>query len=121
VSERRTHSANLSIPPGQQLVDSQAWLTDVLSRIADHKINRIDELLPWRHAQANEVVPGAWTLTRLLIGWEQKLEREFTRPVWCTTGLFRVGISFEPDVDRLVGDLEDPAGASAYGNGPFIA
>jgi transposase len=32
-------------------VDPQAWLTDVLSRIADHKINRIDELLPWRHAQ----------------------------------------------------------------------
>ena len=28
-------------------VDPQAWLTDVLSRIADHKINRIDELLPW--------------------------------------------------------------------------
>jgi transposase len=31
-------------------VDPQAWLTDVLSRIADHKINRLDELLPWRHA-----------------------------------------------------------------------
>ncbi len=30
-------------------VDPQAWLTDVLSRIADHKINRIDELLPWRY------------------------------------------------------------------------
>ena len=28
-------------------VDPQKWLTDVLSRIADHKINRIDELLPW--------------------------------------------------------------------------
>jgi transposase len=28
----------------------QAWLTDVLSRIADHKIGRIDELLPWRYA-----------------------------------------------------------------------
>ena len=27
-------------------VDPQAWLTDVLSRIADHKINRIDELPP---------------------------------------------------------------------------
>ncbi|MGE3643298.1 MAG: IS66 family transposase [Beijerinckiaceae bacterium] len=27
-------------------VDPQAWLTDVLSRIADHKINRLDELLP---------------------------------------------------------------------------
>jgi transposase len=32
-------------------VDPQAWLTDVLSRIADHKVNRIDELLPWRYAQ----------------------------------------------------------------------
>jgi hypothetical protein len=31
-------------------VDPQAWLTDVLSRIADHKITRIDELLPWRYA-----------------------------------------------------------------------
>jgi transposase len=29
-------------------VDPQAWLTDVLGWIADHKINRIDELLPWR-------------------------------------------------------------------------
>jgi hypothetical protein len=32
-------------------VDPQAWPTDVLSRIADHKINRLDELLPWRYAQ----------------------------------------------------------------------
>jgi len=30
-------------------IDPQAWLTDVLSRIADHKINRIDELLPWNY------------------------------------------------------------------------
>jgi transposase len=29
--------------------DPQAWLTDVLGRIADHKINRIDDLLPWRY------------------------------------------------------------------------
>ena len=33
-------------------IDPQAWLTDVLSRIADHKITRIDELLPWRYAQS---------------------------------------------------------------------
>jgi IS66 C-terminal element len=33
-------------------VDPQAWLTDVLGRIADHKITRIDELLPWRYAAA---------------------------------------------------------------------
>ncbi len=28
-------------------VDPQAWLTDTLARIPDHKINRIDDLLPW--------------------------------------------------------------------------
>jgi transposase len=32
-------------------VDPQAWLTDVLARIADHKINRIDDLLPWHYDQ----------------------------------------------------------------------
>jgi transposase len=32
-------------------VDPQAWLTDVLSRIAEHKITRLDELFPWRYAQ----------------------------------------------------------------------
>ena len=32
-------------------VDPQAWLTDVLDRMADHKINRIDELLPWNWAE----------------------------------------------------------------------
>ena len=30
-------------------VDPQAWLTDTLSRIADHKINRLGELLPWNY------------------------------------------------------------------------
>jgi len=28
-------------------IDPQAWLADVLGRIADHPANRIDELLPW--------------------------------------------------------------------------
>jgi hypothetical protein len=32
-------------------VDPQGWLTDVLGRIADHKITRLDELMPWRYAQ----------------------------------------------------------------------
>jgi len=31
-------------------VDPQAWLTDVLNRIADHKITKLDELMPWRYA-----------------------------------------------------------------------
>ncbi len=28
-------------------VDPEAWLTWVLAHVADHKINRIDELMPW--------------------------------------------------------------------------
>lgn len=32
-------------------VDPQAWLSWVLERIADHKINRLDELMPWRYAE----------------------------------------------------------------------
>jgi transposase len=28
-------------------IDPQAWLADVLARIADHRINALDELLPW--------------------------------------------------------------------------
>ena len=31
-------------------VDPQAWLTEVLGRIADHKITRLNELLPSRYA-----------------------------------------------------------------------
>jgi transposase len=34
-------------------VDPQAWLTDVLGHIADHKINQIDELLLWRYADTH--------------------------------------------------------------------
>jgi hypothetical protein len=29
-------------------VDPQAWLADVLARIADHKINDLAALLPWK-------------------------------------------------------------------------
>jgi transposase len=28
-------------------VDPQAWLADVLTRIAGHPAHRLDELLPW--------------------------------------------------------------------------
>jgi hypothetical protein len=31
-------------------VDPQAWLSHVLGRIADHKITRIHDLLPWLRA-----------------------------------------------------------------------
>ncbi len=35
-------------------VDPQAWLAQLLERIPDYKINRIDELLPWNTAPAED-------------------------------------------------------------------
>ena len=35
-------------------LDPQAWLADVLERIPDYKINRIDELLPWNSASTED-------------------------------------------------------------------
>ena len=34
-------------------INPEAFLRDILARIADHKINRIDELLPWNWAKTN--------------------------------------------------------------------
>lgn len=42
-------------------IDPQAWLTDTLGRIADHKINKIDQLLPW-----------SWAATRAATASTQK-------------------------------------------------
>ena len=46
-------------------VNPQAWLTDVLSRIADHKINKLDELMP-RHYRSDEGSCGRLQLVRWL-------------------------------------------------------
>ena len=40
-------------------VDPQAWLGDVLARIADHKITDLAALLPWNWRQAIPVYRAA--------------------------------------------------------------
>jgi hypothetical protein len=34
-------------------VDPQAWLADVLARIADQPVSKLDELLPWNWRKAS--------------------------------------------------------------------
>lgn len=36
-------------------VEPEAWFTDIIARIGDHPINRIDELLPWHWQAAQEI------------------------------------------------------------------
>ena len=40
-------------------IDPQAWLADVLTRIAEHPASRIDELLPWNWRSASPVLSKA--------------------------------------------------------------
>ncbi len=40
-------------------IDPQAWLADVLARIAEHPASQLDELLPWNWRPANGAVSKA--------------------------------------------------------------
>jgi transposase len=39
-------------------VDPQAWLADVLARIASHPAHRLDELLPWNWRSRSSLNPA---------------------------------------------------------------
>ena len=40
-------------------INPQAWLADVLRRIADHPAARLDELLPWHWKQSQDQATAA--------------------------------------------------------------
>jgi transposase len=40
-------------------IDPQAWLADVLERIAEHPVQRLDELLTWNWRSGNRHVDQA--------------------------------------------------------------
>ena len=49
-------------------VDPQAWLADVLARVADHSVSRLDELLPWNWQTARLGLAARWpTSTRSIL------------------------------------------------------
>ncbi len=45
--QRAAAMYSLIVTAKMNRIDPQAWLADVLARIADHPASRIDELLPW--------------------------------------------------------------------------
>ena len=76
-------------------VDPQAWLADVLARINDHAIHRLDELLPWNWAAEMERRKlngmSADTIARL------KITLDEVRPAV----LRRIEVPFDIRLDRL--------------------
>ena len=51
-AERAAVMATLIMTAKLNDVDPQAWLADVLDRIAEHPVQRLDELLPWNWRSA---------------------------------------------------------------------
>jgi transposase len=51
--ERAAVMYSLIVTAKMNDVDPQAWLADVLARIAQHPVQRLDELLPWNWRQLN--------------------------------------------------------------------
>jgi transposase len=52
LGSRRRAGDSLIVTAKMNDVDPQAWLADVLARIAEHPAQRLDELLPWNWRSA---------------------------------------------------------------------
>ena len=51
--ERAAVMYSLFVTARMNDIDPQAWLADVLARIAEHPVQKLDELLPWNWRQLN--------------------------------------------------------------------
>jgi transposase len=49
--ERAAVMYSLIVTAKMNDIDPQAWLADVLARIAEHPVQKLDELLPWNWRQ----------------------------------------------------------------------
>jgi transposase len=56
--QRAAAMYSLIVTAKMNRVDPQAWLTDVLSRIAAHPAHRLDELLPWNWQSQSSITPA---------------------------------------------------------------
>src|SRR3954462_11762851 len=57
--ERAAVMYSLIVTAKMNDVDPQAWLADVLARIAEHPLQRLDELLPWNWRNRSKQVDQA--------------------------------------------------------------
>jgi IS66 C-terminal element len=80
-------------------VDPQAWLADVLARIAEHPAHRIDQLLPWNLAAAL----GAAKSGSLTVAPTHPSSRSATSPTCSARTRLAAGRSIDmfPEDDRL--------------------
>ncbi len=57
--ERAAAMYSLIVSAKMNDIDPQAWLADVLARIAGHPASRLDELLPWNWKAAKVAISRA--------------------------------------------------------------
>ncbi len=64
--ERAAVMYSLIVTAKMNNIDPQAWLADVLARIAGHPVQRLDELLPWNwHTSSAQASQARLTMARI--------------------------------------------------------